>query len=242
MTLRTTICAVLLGTVASCRLSEQEAASPVTEEPDERLHADGPGWSLDKAKVVDPERPRVLLIGDSILSGYRKQVIAALAGTAYVDTWVNPYHQSERLNTVVLPAVLQNGPYHVVHFNIGLHGWQEGRIQEGTFEPLTRAYVQTLRDALPDARLIWASSTPVTTQGEPGDLEFHPEINPVIARHNRLAANVMAELAVPVNDFYSLLAEKLNLARGDRFHWTGPAYRILGKRVIDSIRGALAHQ
>ena len=93
---------------------------------------------------------------------------------------------------------------------------------------------------------MWASSTPVTTKGEPAELKLEPEINPVIVEHNRLAARVMAEMKVPVNDFYALLMHKLNLARGDRFHWTGPAYKLLGKKVTASVahelKPLLAHK
>ena len=46
----------------------------------------------------------------------------------------------------------------------GLHGWQKGRIKDGTFEPLTRAYVEVIRDKLPKAKIIWASSTAVTVE------------------------------------------------------------------------------
>jgi hypothetical protein len=45
----------------------------------------------------------------------------------------------------------------------------------------------------------------------------------------------MTEMKVPVNDFYVLLADKLNLARGDRFHWTSPAYKLLEKKVTKSV-------
>ena len=201
-------------------------------ESDPRLHADGKGWRLDKAKITDHTRPRVLLIGDSILNGYLKRVVQALDGKAYVDAWVNPYCQSEHLNKL-LGEVLDQGPYDVVHFNMGLHGWQDGRIRPGTFEPLTKAYVQVIKDKLPKARIIWASSTPVTTKGEP--TELNAEINPVIIEHNRLAAKVMAEMQVPTNDFYALLVNKLELARGDQFHWTAPAYETLAKVVADSV-------
>lgn len=206
-------------------------------ETDSRLHADGKGWRLEKAKITDPARPRVLLIGDSILNGYLKQVVKALDGKAYVDAWVNPYCQSEHLNKL-LAEVLDQGPYDVVHFNMGLHGWQEGRIKPGTFEPLTKAYVQVIKDKLPKARIIWASSTPVTVKGKPTELE--PAINPVIVEHNRMAASVMAEMDVPVNDFYGLLVDKLEWARGDQFHWTGPGYEVLAKTVTESVLGALA--
>lgn len=210
---------------------------PVPTEPDVRLQSDGKGWRLDRAKVADATRPRVLLIGDSILNGYRKQVISSLTGKAYVDAWVNPYCQSEHLNKQ-LAEVLDNGPYDVVHFNMGLHGWQKGRIKEGTFEPLTKAYVQVIRNKLPHAKIIWASSTPVTVKGKPTELD--PEINPVIVEHNRMAAKVMAEMNVPVNDFYSLLVPNLELARGDQFHWRPEAYKLLGEMATNSILHELA--
>jgi len=212
--------------------AEDAADLPAATETDARLHADGDGWRLDKAKIVDRKRPRVLLIGDSILSGYNRPVIKALKGKAYVDLWINPHWQGEGVNKL-LARVLKQGPYDVVHFNMGLHGWAEGRIKEGTFEPLTKAYVQVLRDKLPKARLIWASSTPVTVKGKPTELE--PKINPIIVEHNRMAAKLMAEMKVPLNDFYGLLLDHLELGKGDSFHWTPPAYKILAKMATDSI-------
>ena len=202
------------------------------KEADVRLHADGKGWRLDKASIADPKRPRVLLIGDSILNGYLKAVVSALDGKAYVDAWVNPYNQSEYVNKL-LAEVLEQGPYDVVHFNMGLHGWQKGRIKEGTLEPLTKAYVQVIKDKLPNAKLIWVSSTPVTVKGKPTELD--PDINPIIIEHNRMAAKVMAEMNVPVNDFYSLLATTLELARGDQFHWKPEAYELLARMVTESV-------
>jgi hypothetical protein len=50
---------------------------------------------------------------------------------------------------------------------------------------------------------------------------------------------VMAELNVPVNDFYSLLVGNLKMARGDQFHWNGEAYLILGKTCANSVLNAL---
>jgi len=221
----------LLSIAATLTAADQ----PVETDP--RLHSDGKGWQLNQAKIVDPKLPRVLLIGDSILGGYMKQTIAALKGKAYVDAWTNPYNQSEHLNKKILPEILNHGPYDVIHFNMGLHGWQEGRIKAGTFEPLTKGYVEVIKAKFPNAKIIWASSTPVTVKDKPTELD--PEINPVIIEHNRMAAKIMAEMNVPVNDFYSLLVDKRNLARGDRFHWTAPAYQMLADMCIDSVLKAL---
>jgi hypothetical protein len=239
MTHTAKILAVLLLSTASVLHAQDTGKIPAATESDARLHADGKGWRLDMATIVDPKRPRVLLIGDSILNGYLKQVAADLEGKAYVDAWVNPYCQSEHLNKL-LAEVLANGPYDVVHFNMGLHGWQEGRIKAGTFEPLTKAYVQVIRDQLPQAKIIWASSTPVTVKDKP--TELNPDINPIIIDHNKRAAAVMNELDVPMNDFYGLLIDKLELARGDQFHWQPDGYKILAQAVTDSVVRELAQE
>ena len=206
-------------------------------EADARLHSDGKGWRLDQAKIVDPKLPRVLLIGDSILNGYLKAVSQALEGKAYVDGWVNPYSQASYKLDEMTAEVLAHGPYDVVHFNMGLHGWQKGRIPEGKFEPLTRQWVENIRKGAPNAKLIWASSTPVTTKGKPGELDA--EINPVIVEHNRMAAKVMKEMNVPVDDLYSLLTPHLDWARGDQFHWKPEGYTLLSSEIVKRVLAEL---
>lgn len=237
---RTCLNHVLIASATAAALALLPAhAAEAPVETDPRLHADGKGWKLNKATIQDAARPRVLLIGDSILSGYMSHVIKALEGRAYVDAWVNPYCQSAHLNEKILPDVLANGPYDVVHCNMGLHGWPEGRIKPGTFSPLTKGYVEVIKAKLPDARIIWASSTPVLLEGDEKKLD--PVINANILEQNRMAAEVMAEENVPVSDFYALLADKLDLARGgkDKFHWTAPAYEILGEACVESVLKAL---
>ena len=226
--------ALLLAPLAArlATADSKPAALSSAVETDARVQADGKGWRLDQAKITDTTRPRVLLIGDSILNGYLGAVKTALKGKAYVDAWVNPYCQSENYNRI-LANVLTNGPYDVVHFNMGLHGWQKDRIKDGTFEPLTKAYVEVIRAKLPKAKIIWASSTPVTVKNKPTELD--QEINSIIVEHNRMAAKVMGEMNVPVNDFYALLVGKLGLARGDQFHWKNEAYVILAQCATDSI-------
>lgn len=222
--------------ILASALELHAAEPPAATENDQRLHSDGKGWKLNKAVVKDPTRPRVLLIGDSILGGYMEPVIKALDGKAYVDAWMHPHAQSENLNKL-LSEMLDNGPYQVVHFNMGLHGWQTGRIKEGTYKPLTLAFIDVIRRKLPKAKIIWASSTPVTVKGKPTELD--PTINPVIIEHNRMAAEVMQEAHVPTNDFYALLGPHLELARGDQFHWKPEAYQMLAKTVARSVEREL---
>ncbi len=227
----------ITGRPVTLRIHRGQKSEPVSRVPALRRQVEGKGWRLDRAQPENTGRPRVLLIGDSILSGYRKDVIKSLDGVAEVDTWVNPHWQSENTNALLADLLDKNGPYNVVHFNMGLHGWTEGRIKKGTFRPLTRAYVEVLKGKLPSARFIWASSTPVTQKGDTSS--FDPKVNPIIVRHNMMAAEVMRDAGIPVSDFYALLAGRRDLAKGDRFHWTSPAYRLLGKTATSSILAAL---
>jgi hypothetical protein len=178
----------LFATVALC-CAQDAAVRKFTEakESDSRMHADGKGWGLDKAKITDQALPRVLLVGDSILSGYHKEVIAALKSKANVDVWINPYCQSEKVNQV-LAEVLQQGPYAVVHANMGLHGWPKGRLNEATLEPLTKAYIEVIRTKLPNAKVIWANTTPMLPEGPTKAL--NQENNPNIIWQNRVTVRL----------------------------------------------------
>ena len=228
----------ILSSVLGGETGDIEKLSQV-KESDSRMQADLKGWRLDKAKITDPSLPRVLLAGDSILGGYNGYVVKALAGKANVDVWIHPHYQSTALNKL-LAGVLDQGPYDVVHFNMGLHGWPKGRIDEKSFEPLTRAFVEVIKSKLPKAKIIWANTTPVMLgeKGKPAQID--PEINSTILNHNRMAANVMTEMGVPINDFYSLLIGKLDLSIGDKFHWTGAAYKILADAATTSINMSIA--
>lgn len=154
-----------------------------------------------------------------------------------MDAWVNPFAQSSYRRHEMLAEVLAHGPYDIIHVNMGLHGWQKGRIADGQFEPLTRQLVDTIRAQAPGATFIWASSTPVTAKGQPGELDA--EINPVIIEHNRLAAKVMAEAKVPVNDLYVVVATRLDRARGDQFHWKPEGTALLKDAVVSTLQREL---
>ena len=67
--------------------AEEPPQRPAAKETDSRLQSDGKGWRLDRAKITDPSRARVLLIGDSILNGYLKAVTASLRRPRYSTTF-----------------------------------------------------------------------------------------------------------------------------------------------------------
>ncbi|OGV72467.1 MAG: hypothetical protein A3K19_16620 [Lentisphaerae bacterium RIFOXYB12_FULL_65_16] len=197
---------------------------------------DACAWGLEQCAIKDPGLPRVLLIGDSILGGYRSVVARQLEGKANVDAYCNPYSQANNEWHDELKVILKGNSYDVIHFNMGLHGYQKGRIPVGQFETLMRRCVETLRRNAPLAAIIWASTTPVTMKDKPKELD--PENNPVVIGHNAMAAKLMQECKIPVNDLYGLVAPKTELMLGDTVHWTGPGYELMGQAVAKSV---LAH-
>ena len=195
-------------------------------------------WGLVKGEVKDPAAPKVLLIGDSILGGYHYAAMRALEGRATVDLYANPYNQSHRIWHEELRGILaSNGPYAVIHFNLGLHGWRKGDIPEGQFEALTLKCLETINQGAPGAVVIWASTTPVVTTNTPPMLD--PEVNPVIIGHNAMAKAVMDQHGIPIDDLYTLMVSHLEMTHGDRFHWNGEGCEVMGKAVARAVEAQL---
>ena len=218
------------------------SASPIAAEPTPPSKAAATskpsGWGVRQVLVADPKLPHVLLIGDSILSGYHAKAAELLRGKVNLDVWVTPKHIGSGDLPADMKAIFAEHTYDLILFNdIGLHAWTPGRIPEGQYEPLTRAHLANLRKFAPKAKLIFATTTPMTTKTRP--IAFDPEFNPLIVERNQIAVKVMQENQVPVADYYGILATKLDLAAGDRFHWTKPAYELLASEAAARIAQAL---
>ncbi|MEI6567934.1 MAG: SGNH/GDSL hydrolase family protein [Verrucomicrobiota bacterium] len=225
----------LLILLACCSLGMHTPSMAMADNALGLVTSGGPGgWGFFPDQKRDPALRRVLLIGDSIVNGYRGVVARELEGKASIDVWLTPAMESDPALPEDLRKVLGQGPYAVVYFNIGLHGWEPGRVAEGQYEPLMRNYVSTLRRHAAGAKLIWASSTPVTVQNKP--MELDPAGNPVIAKRNASAGEIMKEYGIPINDLYGLVIGRLELGRGDGAHWQAPAYELMGKQAAQLIR------
>lgn len=200
------------------------------------LHSEGGPWKFFPAKEKNDTLDNVLLIGDSVMNGFHQTVMDSLKGFANVDYWLTPKHlKSEHLFSD-LKKVVSSKHYNVIQFNIGLHGWPKGRIIDDEYVPLLEKYVETLLENAKGAKLIWASITPVT---ELDRTELNKEINPTITQRNDWAADVMKKYNIAVNDLYGLVANKLYLAKLDRFHWNEEGYGLMADQSVDFIRKAL---
>jgi hypothetical protein len=221
---------IVLMAVCASAMAAEPTGRPATTKP-------ASPWGVRPALVADPKLPHVLLVGDSILNGYNSHAAELLRGQVNLDVWVTPVALGPGA-TKEMTTLLTKHAYDVILFNdIGLHAWQPGRIPEGQYEPLIRVHLAALRKLAPKAKLIFATTTPMTTKIKP--IALDAEFNPVIAQRNQIAVKVMAENQIPVADFYGLLVDKVELAAGDRFHWTKPAYQLIGRQAAEKIAKAL---
>ena len=178
--------------------------------------------------------PRVLLIGDSISIGYTLPVRELLKGKANVHRI--PTNGGPTSNGVTnLKGWLGAAKWDVIHFNFGLHDLifmgPDGK--RGVDPKLPGAHHQV---ALPDyeknliqivtemkatgAKLIWCNTTPVPegTTNRVADESV---------KFNEIAATVMTNAGVPVNDLHSHAKARLSeiqLPANVHFSETGSVY------------------
>ncbi len=200
------------------------------------LHSEGGPWNFYPTKEYNLDLPNVLLIGNSVMNGFKNTVIPGLKGKINVDYWLTPKHLKSEFLFDDLAKIVKYRKYDVIHFNIGLHGWPVGRIGDDEYVPLLEKYITTIKENSTNSNIIWGSITPVTETGKP---ELNKEINPTIAKRNGLAKEVMTKFNIPVNDLYALVADKLEFAKGDRFHWKNEGYKLMGNQTINSILNEL---
>jgi hypothetical protein len=185
----------------SCVSASAIAGEPPTH-PKKAVASKAGGWGVRQVLVADPALPHVLLIGDSILSGYHGKAAELLRGKVNLDVWITPKHIGVKNLPTDMQGIFAEQTYNLILFNdIGLHAWAPGRIPAGQYEPLMRADLANLRKFAPKAKLIWASTTPMTTKTKPISLD--PEFNPLIVERNQIGAKIMQENQVPITDWHS---------------------------------------
>ena len=183
--------------------------------------------------VTDAEKddlPRVLLIGDSITRGYFSEVEKHLSGKAYCARLTTSKCVSDSFFPDEVQLLLKQYQFAVIHFNNGLHGW--GYTEEQYRDGLLRL-VATLQEQAVDAKLIWATTTPMRDQG---NLQHVSERTERVKARNQIAADIMKESVIPTDDLYGLVKQHHDWHSGDGVHFNGKGKQAQGKQVSESVR------
>lgn len=140
--------------------------------------------------------PRVLLIGDSITRAYYPQVEKHLTGRAYVGRLTSSAFISDPALLMQIKMVLSQYRFDVIHFNNGMHGWQHS---EREYEEAFPEYLKTIREYAPNAKLIWANTTPLKVSSALSE-NFTVATDGRIAQRNAIAAKFVQAAGIPMED------------------------------------------
>lgn len=180
------------------------------------------------------DKPHVLLLGNSITRGYYSTVENLLEGRAYVGRMSGSKSVGDSALLDEVESILKHNHFDVIHFNNGLHGFD---YTEEEFEKAFPEYVALIRKYAPDAKLIWATITPVR-QGD-GMKELAPITERMKAR-NTIALEYVKSQGIEVNDLWELVIEHPEYyAGGDGTHPVDSGFEILGQQVAKVVEKAL---
>jgi lysophospholipase L1-like esterase len=116
--------------------------------------------------------------------------------------------------------------WEVIHFNFGLH---DSRTSPADYEKRLKELVERLKKT--GAKIIWASTTPRPADGKEG-----PALVTAVVERNEVAARVMKENGIPVDDLFAVITPHLSRVQNPKdVHFNAEGYEILGKQVAESI-------
>ena len=204
--------------------------------------------------VDDPQLPRVLLIGDSVSCGYTLAVRKELAGKANVH---RPPQNcgSSAVGLANLEKWLGTSRWDVVHFNHGLHDLSyefspgknindkgeyarpdnggHHRVAPEDYRRNLEAIVALLRQKAPGAKLIFATTTPVSA-------DLHHYVKGSELEYNRIAVEVMTKLGVPVNDLWAFATPRVaEIQEPGNPHFTAKGSAVLAREIAQVIAAVL---
>lgn len=167
----------------------------------------------------DAAKPRILLIGDSIVVGHGDLVFDLVKDKICIDYLATAKCVSDKDYMRELDYMLSLNSYAAIIFNNGLHGWD---IDD-------TVYAANLRETLTCLKaqtelLAWRNSTPIRTIGDLS--RFETARNPRVIKRNKDAAKIAHDLALPVIDLYTPMAENQNFFCEDAVHYTPDGRKI----------------
>jgi hypothetical protein len=171
------------------------------------------------------ELRRVLLVGDSITRAYYSTVEKQLKGKAYCARFATSACVSDPAFLAQLKAVSTGYTYDIIHFNNGLHGFD---YTEEEYQAGYAKVAKFLRNLHPNAKLIFALSTPLQSTSDKNSL------NPRIDVRNNFVRQLASEQNAVVNDLHALSKDHPEYYT-DPYHYKPVAIQLQGKQVAESV-------
>jgi lysophospholipase L1-like esterase len=182
---------------------------------------------------IDPKLPNVLLLGDSITRNYFPEVQRQLraAANVYLMATSASVGDPRLLRQLTDYSTAEPIAFSVVHFNNGMHGWA---YSETEYREAFSKLISALHSMAPGAALVWATTTPVQKESEPG-----PTNARINARNNFAQSFIRAD-GIVVDDQHGLMAQHSDLYL-DGVHYGDQGSILQGKQAAEAIRRLLPH-
>jgi hypothetical protein len=201
-------------------------------EPAATLHREGIEWCDIWIPSANTEnKPRVLLIGDSISRGYYTDVEKHLSGVASVARLATSSCAGDPVLMDEIRLLLRHNKFAVIHFNNGLHG---AEYSDAQYEAGMQEMIKVLHDEAPDAKLIWASTTLVKS-GFPAAAER----NAKVLSRNTIGLRLATAAGIPADDLNAVTKNHPEYYAGDNIHYNGNGWSALAAQVTQHIQPLL---
>ena len=180
--------------------------------------------------------PRVLLLGDSIVRDYYPEVEKHLAGKAFVARLSTSRFVADPVLLKEVALVLDGTKFDVIHFNNGMHGWLHS---EAAYRKALPKLIKTIRSHAPNAKLIWAATTPLRDgKGVTSDTKAEYSDERIAAR-NAIAAEIMTAQKIPIDDLNAAVRGHPEY-HSDNVHFNGQGVQIQAAQVSAEIEKLLS--
>ena len=185
-------------------------------------------WSISYAyNATETDKPRVLLIGDSICKGYESRVRDLLNGKVNVSFWASSKCVTDPDYLRELDFMLDARPYDMITFNNGLHSLFTDREEWNAAYASAVSFIQA---KLPDTKLSLVLSTPLTEE----------KLTKTVVSLNETVRNIAADRILPVLDLFSPM-DALDRDRywTDTFHYQPEAVDLQAELIASHCLSAL---
>jgi len=223
---------IVLAVGAMVLLTPPPQFLAITQERSSRTEEIEWTWET-RPGVTDPKLPNVLLLGDSITRNYYPEVKKELSGVAnvYLMATSASVGDPRLLRQIAEFSTADPVAFSVVHFNNGLHGWM---YSEAEYREAFPYFLVELHAIAPNAELIWATTTPVEKNVEPGPS------NARIDARNGIARTLIKSDGIAIDDQHELMVHQPGLYLDD-VHFNEQGSGIQGKQAAQDIRALLFH-
>jgi hypothetical protein len=207
------------------------------------------------AEAQPPAKPRPLGAKQYVDAGAANPKVLLIGGMVEdrILGNVNPWMKARNINfywwmihgiptrEAEAAQMMAGVEFDVIVFNEkGLPAWLKKSVTPDQYEQLSGAFIAMLKKNAPKAKLIWDNNLPAIDQ----DGMLDEAKNAAVVELNKTIAKIAAKEGISVNDFYSLMIDRLDLAKkvekdSQEDRWAYTSYVIPSVSAVNSVLKAL---